>query len=326
MAAGKQGPAGVFLLVDGYDMLASGSKNVSHEDSVPAADTTGVGASARTRAPLGVMESVIEQSDVFFDTAARSIHDALASKLPTSPTANVRIVCMGMAGVAAGDPLYGYEGAYNNKYAVKADDGDLQKVDVEYSVSGARDSGRIVDALTTRTADWNTEGASVDHTTDPGAKPVTIVSSSVASPSVITTATPHGLTTGDKVLIAGHAGSTPSINAEHVATVVTTTTFTIPVNVTVGGTGGTMVPSNSAGGGVGYLQVKAISGFTNFVAKVRDSADNTTFADLVTFTDSVTDPHAERKAVAGTVDRYLAVDGNVTGTGSITSLVGFARS
>jgi len=68
-----------------------------------------------------------------------------------------------------------------------------------------------------------------------------ITSSSVANPSVITTTTAHGLTTGNKVYIVGHTGSTPDINSTvYVATVTGTTTFTIPVNVTVGGTGGTL--------------------------------------------------------------------------------------
>lgn len=66
-----------------------------------------------------------------------------------------------------------------------------------------------------------------------------IVSSSVANPTVITTTTAHGLVTGQQVAIAGHSGSTPSINATHTVTVTGASTFTIPVNVTVGGTGGT---------------------------------------------------------------------------------------
>jgi Lambda phage tail tube protein, TTP len=69
---------------------------------------------------------------------------------------------------------------------------------------------------------------------------VAITSSSVANPSVITTAAPHGLADGDVAIIAGHTGSTPSINGSHEVNVLTTTTFTIPVNVTVGGTGGTI--------------------------------------------------------------------------------------
>lgn len=70
---------------------------------------------------------------------------------------------------------------------------------------------------------------------------VTITSSSVASPTVVTTAAPHGLVSAQSVLIAGHAGSTPTINGTRVVTVISPTTFSIPVNVTVGGTGGTVV-------------------------------------------------------------------------------------
>jgi len=70
---------------------------------------------------------------------------------------------------------------------------------------------------------------------------VAITSSSVANPTVITTATAHGLTTGNKIIIRNHSGSTPSINdTSYAVTVTGTTTFTIPVNVTVGGTGGTI--------------------------------------------------------------------------------------
>lgn len=74
---------------------------------------------------------------------------------------------------------------------------------------------------------------------------VAITSSSVASPSVITTAAAHGLETGDVVTITGHSGSTPDINGSHTVTVLSSTTFSIPVNVTTGGTGGTVQRTSS---------------------------------------------------------------------------------
>jgi hypothetical protein len=79
----------------------------------------------------------------------------------------------------------------------------------------------------------------------PHGKAVSIVSSSAANPSVITTATPHGFSTGDKVGIVGHSGSTPEINGSHIVTVLSTTTFTIPLNVTGGGTGGAASRQNT---------------------------------------------------------------------------------
>ena len=81
---------------------------------------------------------------------------------------------------------------------------------------------------------------------------VAITSSSVAAAAVITTGAVHGLTSGDQVLIAGHTGSTPAINGSYVATVLTTTTFSIPVTTTVGGTGGTVAKSSEILGSGGY--------------------------------------------------------------------------
>jgi DNA-binding XRE family transcriptional regulator len=66
-----------------------------------------------------------------------------------------------------------------------------------------------------------------------------ISSSSIANPSTITTAAAHKFQTGDTVAIAGHTGSTPAIDGTQAATRTGATTFTIPVNVTAGGTGGT---------------------------------------------------------------------------------------
>jgi hypothetical protein len=69
---------------------------------------------------------------------------------------------------------------------------------------------------------------------------VSVTSSAIGNPGVVTTSAPHGLTSGDTVVIAGHTGSVPAINGNHSVTVLTTTTFTIPVNITTGGTGGTI--------------------------------------------------------------------------------------
>lgn len=83
--------------------------------------------------------------------------------------------------------------------------------------------------------------------------------------------------------------------------------------------------ASSSSGGAGYLQVSAYSGFSSFVGKVRHSADDVTYADLITFATVSSGPTAERKTVSGTVNRYLAFDGNVTGSGSVTVMAGFVR-
>lgn len=70
---------------------------------------------------------------------------------------------------------------------------------------------------------------------------LTITSSSVGNPTTITTSAAHGLAVGStpRMRIAGHAGSVPALDGEHTATVTGATTFTLPVNVTTAGTGGT---------------------------------------------------------------------------------------
>jgi len=67
---------------------------------------------------------------------------------------------------------------------------------------------------------------------------IELVSSSVANPSVITCSGNHGLATGDNVIIVGHVATPPLNQTSHGVTVGSPSTFTIPVNVTVGGTGG----------------------------------------------------------------------------------------
>lgn len=86
-----------------------------------------------------------------------------------------------------------------------------------------------------------------------------IVSSSVANPTVLQVKG-HGLVSGDSVTITGHNGSTPNLNGTHVVTVLTADTVTVPVNVSVAGSGGTLslisgdtltIPVNVTVGGTG---------------------------------------------------------------------------
>lgn len=74
--------------------------------------------------------------------------------------------------------------------------------------------------------------------------PVTITSSSPAVPTVITTATAHGLTTGNWVEINAHLVNLGA-NGTWPVTVTDTTHFTIPAGSALGGTGGLMTAQPS---------------------------------------------------------------------------------
>jgi len=83
----------------------------------------------------------------------------------------------------------------------------------------------------------------------------------------------------------------------------------------------------STNGGVAHLHVTAFSGLTNNIVTIENSVDgSTSWATLVTFA-TYTGITSERVVVAAgtTVRRYLRVVDNVTGTGSTTRAVTFAR-
>ena len=66
-----------------------------------------------------------------------------------------------------------------------------------------------------------------------------ISSNTLANPTVVTTTTAHGYVSGDTVVISG-SNSTPTINGSRVVTVISPTTFSVPVNVTTAGTAGSV--------------------------------------------------------------------------------------
>jgi hypothetical protein len=67
-----------------------------------------------------------------------------------------------------------------------------------------------------------------------------IVANTLANPTVVSTLAPHGLATGDTVFFTASTTSVPSLTVtpQQVVTVISTTTFSVPVNVTTAGTAG----------------------------------------------------------------------------------------
>lgn len=89
--------------------------------------------------------------------------------------------------------------------------------------------------------------------------------------------------------------------------------------------------ASSANGGSGYATCSALTlgGYTNLQLKVQHSTDNSVWADLITFTALTTAIHAERIAVAGTVNRYTRAQYTFSGSGSAQSaqiFIGFVRN
>lgn len=333
------GTAFSILLVDGYNLAPAITDAVSMGQESISQQTNSFGATSEGHTPMNIEKGTLTAGSGFFDAAADALNTALGGISHIS-----RIVCAGIEGNIIGKHFMGFEGAYTQKYDVMDKKDGLTMANATYLISGETDEGIIVQHLATFTATWDTKtgGANapdtpIDYTTDPENRAMDIASNSLANPTVVTmksqhgSAIPHGLITGDKVLFSG-SNSTPSINGIQTATVISPTTFSVPVNVTVAGTAGSFVRAGSDAGGVGYLQVTAYSGSTGFVDKIMHSADDVTYAALVTFADlgAVYTPGStnmkQRISVLGFVDRYLSNLGTLTGAGSVTAFSGFARN
>lgn len=84
--------------------------------------------------------------------------------------------------------------------------------------------------------------------------------------------------------------------------------------------------TSSTNGGVAHLHVTANAHDSTSDYKVQHSADNSTWADLVTFTQvSASTVTSQRGEITGTVNRYLRAVSTLAGTGSTTRSVTFAR-
>jgi len=81
----------------------------------------------------------------------------------------------------------------------------------------------------------------------------------------------------------------------------------------------------STNGGVGYLHVPDIAGITNLAVIIEDSADNSSWATILTFAGVTADRGRERVEITGTVRRYTRARWTFTGTGSAQFWTGFGR-
>lgn len=86
--------------------------------------------------------------------------------------------------------------------------------------------------------------------------------------------------------------------------------------------------ASSSNGGVGHLHVTANAHDDTVTIKVQHSADNSTWADLDTFTVvSASTTTSERRVVAAgtTVNRYIRASHTLAGSGSVSYQLSFAR-
>lgn len=304
------------ILVGGYNL-------VNHTTDIPAMGAESVmeqsdtmGDAWQESTPVGLRKGAFGIRG-FYDDDAETINESLLGTQGTP-----KVVCVLADGNTVGQSFRGMAGACGYKLSRVPVRGALHKVNADFTVTGEVEDGVVLQPYEAETADGN----GTAHDSGLQGEAIDITASSEADPTEISTDDPHLLLTGDYVLIAGHTGSTPDINGVHAVTVTGASTFTIAVEVTVAGTGGTVQRANTRDGGAGYQQIGAYTGITGYVGKVQHSADNTTWADLVTFANVTAARNAQRIAASGVVRRYTRYVVDVTGSGSLTVFGGFSRA
>jgi len=301
----KQTGLGDNAYVGGYDLSGDIQALGTIRGSRTLLEATGINKSAMERLP-GIKDGEISFVSYFNDAIGQA-----HATLKGLPTADVQV--MYFRGTTLGNPVAAMLAKQVNYDATRGADGSLtfavQALANASSISGLAGGLEWCRSLTAgkETDTGAASGTSVSDDVSDWTDPVTITSSSIANPTVITTATAHGLVTGDSVVIAGHTSVTPDINGEWEVTVLTSTTFTIPVEVTADGVDGTVTKTSSNFGLSGYLQVFSVTG-TSITVTIEDSPDDSTFASLLAFT-AVADPGpgTERKQTGATavVQKYL---------------------
>jgi len=314
----QYGPASSFLLVGGRNIsgdtftLDETVENVLEE-------THGLGDLWEESLPVGLARVLLEAGGGIYDDRVGGIMEALQAK-----GATLQIVDYGFSGYAIGGQAVALNGTYATTWKRISSREGLTHAHALHKITGRYCRSRVLHGITAETTDPGPGyGASVDRTTDIGLPACAITSSSVANPTHIITPVNHYLTSGDIIVITGHTGSNPNINGGngYAVTVVNPKEFTIPVNVTTGGTGGTFQIASSRGA-VANLHVLALvlGGFTNIIFKVQHSADNSSFSDLMTFSTVTTEAFSEQQSTAVLVNRWTRMSWDWTGAGSSYSV------
>ena len=251
------------LYVDAYDLSGDIGAVQSLNKSLAEGVVTGLDKSAIERILL-LADGEIGFAN-YYDPVSPGLH-AILSDLPDADA-----LVSYFRGQALGAMTASLLGKQINYGLARGADGSLIGANIAAKGSGygleygnAGTAGKRTDTGATTGAGADCDGQDVA---------VAITSSSVANPTHIITPVAHRLVTGDWIVIAGHSGSTPDINKAYAITWVSATEFTIAVNVTVGGTGGTLTKTSTALGCSAYLHVFSFTG-TSMTAKLQHSADD----------------------------------------------------
>lgn len=302
-----------FVLLAGYDIMGLITDLDEKLDQV-LEQSDGLGAATDEWTDVGMTKFDLSLDGFYDDTLTRTI-EALAGEM---------VMLYALESNTIGDRCVGVNAIRSTINRGPSRDA-LTKVQIALKSDEGSDRGQISAPHVARTAigpaqtatdDWGTQAAAVN-----------IAGSSADNPAVITTAAMHLLVTGDTVLIAGHGNN--DLNGNWTVTVLTTTTYTVPVDGGISGpsgAGGTSTRTNSKDGAVGYMECDALTlgGATNVVIEIKDSDDDITFANLIAFAAVTAAPDSERGTAAGNVQRYTQTEHEFVGGAPAGQTITFA--
>lgn len=307
----QHGPVDSYILVGGKD-VSPFTFTLSDEQEQELEQSNAIKTNFEASKPIGLARVMIEAAGGFYEDSVGGILDALQAKGQT-----LQQVAWGNAGWVPGAMCRIINGTYATIFKRIINRSEITKAHAIHKLTGVPMEAVVVNGFTAIVTDpGNSQTTPADQLTNTTAPGGAITSSSVANPSTITTPQPHGLITGDDVFIANHAGSTPSINGQRTVTVTGANTFTIPLNVTVGGTGGTFVKVTSTNGTADlHVTELTLDGHTNFTPTLVHSADNSTYVTLQAFDPVTLVGTTQRKTITGQIRRYAAFSWDFAGAG-----------
>ncbi len=146
----------VILLIDGYNVLGQMTELTDAKEAITE-DVTGFSDAWEQHEYVGVQRYELSQNG-FFNDAALSVNAAFNEKQGDS-----RVVCFGYEGNTAGKAFVGLGGAIETRFERIATQKNLHKANIQYICDGESSDGDILLALTAKTADGDTEAASIDN-------------------------------------------------------------------------------------------------------------------------------------------------------------------
>lgn len=310
----KTSGLGANFYIGGYDL----SGDVSALDKIASIaellDVTAINESAYERI-FGRRDGAIDFSS-WFNYAALHEHPALS----TLPTGDVLVTAVPVA-VALGAPAACMLAKQINYDPTRAANGSLSvKVQTKANAESL-EWGELLTVGKETFGGIHTGG--FDQRLSQLPATIAIASVAIANPGQVNTSTPHGLVTGDSVLITGTT-TTPNINLRYSVTVTSGTQFTIPVNVTAGqaGPAGTVQQTSTDFGCSAYLQVMSFTG-TDATVKLQHVEDSNNSPIDVTgggFTQITSAPFTQRITVAASVPIKEWMRYTITTSGGFSSI------